>query len=88
MLFLRGLARRALSTPRASRIASFNDNSCGSLKQKDTIILQPGEVISVCRCWKSAKFPLCDGSHKVLNSQHKSKLGPYVVKAADPVPEE
>jgi hypothetical protein len=55
MLFLRGLARRALSTPRASRIASFNDNSCGSLKQKDTIILQPGEVISVCRLWKAAQ---------------------------------
>ena len=22
-----------------------------------------GESISLCRCWRSQKFPLCDGSH-------------------------
>ena len=28
--------------------------------------LEPGEQVSLCRCWKSAKFPLCDGTHKQL----------------------
>ncbi|CDJ60273.1 Clone ZZD536 mRNA sequence-like protein, related [Eimeria maxima] len=24
---------------------------------------------SVCRCWQSTKFPICDNSHKVLQKQ-------------------
>ncbi|MBG0771274.1 MAG: CDGSH iron-sulfur domain-containing protein, partial [Anaerolineaceae bacterium] len=34
-----------------------------------------GEAISLCRCWKSTKFPLCDGSHNALDSD----LGPAVI---------
>lgn len=28
------------------------------------VILRRGEVISLCRCWQSGNFPLCDGAHK------------------------
>ena len=26
-----------------------------------------GPLIAMCRCWKSKKFPYCDGSHNALN---------------------
>jgi CDGSH-type Zn-finger protein len=26
-----------------------------------------GALMAMCRCWKSKKFPLCDGSHCALN---------------------
>jgi CDGSH-type Zn-finger protein len=79
----RSTQARLFSTPRPTTVlSSFNDNSDGKLAQKETVELdlQGTPMISVCRCWKSAKFPICDGAHKVLNSQHKSKLGPLVVK--------
>lgn len=25
--------------------------------------------ISVCRCWKSSKFPICDNAHQLLQKQ-------------------
>jgi len=34
----------------------------GHIRTKVT--LRQGEVISLCRCWQSKNFPLCDGSHK------------------------
>ncbi len=39
------------------------------------VTMRKGEVISLCRCWKSGKFPLCDGTHNELNSD----LGPVMV---------
>ena len=32
-----------------------------------------------CRCWKSKKMPLCDGSHKCYNQASKDNLGPLVI---------
>ena len=36
-------------------------------------------VVALCRCFKSAKFPLCDGAHnkhnEVRNSNSSSSLG-------------
>ena len=29
--------------------------------------LNPGDKKVYCRCWKSAKFPLCDASHAAHN---------------------
>ena len=30
--------------------------------RKEGVVLNPGESVAVCRCWQSAKFPLCDGT--------------------------
>lgn len=34
-----------------------------------------GESISLCRCWQSKKFPLCDGSHNSLDNDR----GPAII---------
>ncbi len=39
------------------------------------VTMRKGEVISLCRCWKSAKFPLCDGTHNTLENDK----GPVVI---------
>jgi len=41
--------------------------------------LEPGEQVSLCCCWKSAKFPLCDGTPKQL----EGNVGPARVKAPE-----
>ncbi|CAL8088303.1 unnamed protein product [Calicophoron daubneyi] len=33
-----------------------------------------------CRCWRSAKFPFCDGSHKKFNEENGDNIGPLVLK--------
>jgi len=38
------------------------------------------EKISYCRCWKSSKFPLCDGTHNKHNDATKDNIGPLVLK--------
>lgn len=40
------------------------------------VTLRQGEVISLCRCWKSANFPLCDGSHKQMDGNQ----GPVMIE--------
>lgn len=44
---------------------------------RTVIELEPGEHVSLCRCWKSSKFPFCDGTHKTL----EGNVGPARVKA-------
>ena len=34
-----------------------------------------------CRCWKSKKFPHCDGSHVAHNRETGDNVGPLIVKA-------
>lgn len=36
-------------------------------KIRTSVTIRRGEVISLCRCWHSKKFPLCDSSHKDLD---------------------
>ena len=33
-----------------------------------------------CRCWKSNKFPYCDGSHAKHNAETGDNVGPLIVK--------
>ena len=42
---------------------------------RTTVRMKKGERIALCRCWHSAKFPLCDGTHK----QHPGR-GPAIVQ--------
>lgn len=43
------------------------------------IELKPGDKVILCRCWKSAKFPLCDGAHGKYNKETGDNIGPTVV---------
>ncbi|XP_077999147.1 CDGSH iron-sulfur domain-containing protein 2 homolog B-like [Glandiceps talaboti] len=36
-----------------------------------------------CRCWKSKKFPYCDGSHNAHNTECSDNVGPLVLKRKD-----
>ena len=45
----------------------------GHIRTHVTVV--QGEAISLCRCWRSKKFPLCDGSH---NDMEDGK-GPVVI---------
>jgi len=38
-------------------------------------------VLSMCRCFKSATFPYCDGSHNAHNAATGDNAGPLVIKA-------
>ena len=52
---------------------------------KDKVVtnieLKPNEKIVLCRCWRSTKFPLCDGSHAHHNSINGDNVGPCIVKS-------
>ncbi|KAL6734067.1 hypothetical protein Aduo_004648 [Ancylostoma duodenale] len=39
-----------------------------------------GEKKGFCRCWKSEKFPYCDGAHVKHNKETGDNVGPLVVK--------
>lgn len=39
-----------------------------------------GDKAVFCRCWKSAQFPYCDGSHNKHNDETGDNVGPLIVK--------
>uniref|UniRef100_A0A3B3DMC6 Zgc:110843 n=1 Tax=Oryzias melastigma TaxID=30732 RepID=A0A3B3DMC6_ORYME len=43
-----------------------------------------GSKAVYCRCWKSKKFPLCDGSHTSHNEKTGDNVGPLIIKKKDP----
>jgi len=38
------------------------------------------EKLTYCRCWKSSKFPLCDGSHNKHNEETGDNVGPLIIR--------
>lgn len=45
------------------------------------ISMSSGEKCVLCRCWKSSKFPLCDGSHVKHNKATGDNVGPAIITA-------
>ncbi|XP_022646987.1 CDGSH iron-sulfur domain-containing protein 1-like isoform X2 [Varroa jacobsoni] len=39
-----------------------------------------GDKKVFCRCWRSAKFPYCDGSHNKHNQETGDNVGPLIVE--------
>ncbi len=41
--------------------------------------LRPPQT-AYCRCWKSSKFPFCDGTHKKHNQETGDNVGPLIME--------
>ncbi|XP_005618779.1 CDGSH iron-sulfur domain-containing protein 1 [Canis lupus familiaris] len=39
-----------------------------------------GDKTVYCRCWRSKKFPFCDGSHTKHNEETGDNVGPLIIK--------
>ncbi|KAM4636349.1 CDGSH iron-sulfur domain-containing protein 1 [Discoglossus pictus] len=39
-----------------------------------------GDKAVYCRCWRSKKFPLCDGAHTKHNEETGDNVGPLIIK--------
>ena len=46
---------------------------------RDELALKPSTKVALCRCWRSKKFPYCDGSHRQLNEETGDQVGPIVI---------
>lgn len=53
-----------------------------SPKVVHNIELKAGEKCVICRCWRSKKFPLCDGSHAKHNTDNSDNVGPVIISVA------
>eukprot|EP00465_Bigelowiella_longifila_P015836 CAMPEP_0185263348 /NCGR_PEP_ID=MMETSP1359-20130426/14274_1 /TAXON_ID=552665 /ORGANISM="Bigelowiella longifila, Strain CCMP242" /LENGTH=100 /DNA_ID=CAMNT_0027850811 /DNA_START=59 /DNA_END=361 /DNA_ORIENTATION=+ len=42
--------------------------------------VKESKVAAYCRCWKSKKFPFCDGAHAKHNKETGDNVGPLVIK--------
>ncbi|KAF6018790.1 hypothetical protein EB796_022893 [Bugula neritina] len=66
---------------RPSQICNPSVNKA-SKKVVDIIDIEDmtSDKVSYCRCWRSKKFPLCDGSHNKHNEDTGDNAGPLVIK--------
>jgi CDGSH-type Zn-finger protein len=50
---------------------------CGEIE--NLAQFKDGKLV-MCRCWRSEKFPYCDGSHTKHNSETGDNVGPLIIK--------
>lgn len=56
----------------------------GESKVVDTVDIEElGNKAVFCRCWRSSKFPYCDGTHNQHNVACGDNVGPLIVKKKD-----
>ncbi|CAL4145123.1 unnamed protein product [Meganyctiphanes norvegica] len=56
----------------------------GEAKVVDTVDIEDiGKKGVFCRCWRSAKFPYCDGSHNKFNDCAGDNTGPLIITKKD-----
>merc|ERR1712221_12929 len=62
-----------------SRVNEMVKMDCA--KVVDTFDIEDmGDKAVYCRCWKSKKFPFCDGSHAKHNTETGDNVGPLIIK--------
>jgi len=54
--------------------------SCTVKDIEDLIDKNPKKKVSYCRCWRSEKFPYCDGAHRKYNEQCGDNIGPLTIR--------
>jgi len=58
-----------------------NTHKLDCAKVVDTVDIEDmGDKGVFCRCWKSKKFPYCDGTHAKHNKETGDNVGPLIVK--------
>lgn len=67
-------------------------SKCGKTKVNQSILKDQEKVVDTvniedigdkkvfCRCWKSKKFPYCDGAHNKHNEETGDNVGPLIIK--------
>ncbi|KAK8385780.1 hypothetical protein O3P69_016508 [Scylla paramamosain] len=56
----------------------------GESKVVDSVDIEDlGNKAVFCRCWRSSKFPYCDGSHNQHNNACGDNVGPLIVKSKE-----
>ncbi|KAK6474642.1 CDGSH iron-sulfur domain-containing protein 1-like [Huso huso] len=52
-----------------------------SVKVVDSFDIEDiGSKAVYCRCWRSKKFPYCDGAHSKHNDETGDNVGPLIIK--------
>ena len=71
------------------KVPGFKPSRCNNMikmespKVVDTLDIEDmGDKGVFCRCWKSKKFPYCDGSHAKHNTETGDNIGPLIIKKA------
>lgn len=67
--------RRGRSSPHINtKIAKHKPKVVNTVDIEDL-----SDATAFCRCWKSSKFPYCDGSHNNHNKHTGDNVGPLLV---------
>lgn len=73
--FLNMLSTRKQPRPRINRKQNMSENKVVSTVDIEDI----KEKAVFCRCWKSSKFPYCDGCHNNHNQATGDNVGPLII---------
>merc|ERR1712168_410383 len=72
--------------PKLSKAKKDTTGCCNYMIKKDEAkVVDTYDVEDIsdkavfCRCWKSKKFPMCDGSHNAHNKETGDNVGPLIV---------